>query len=79
MNDGMIKNLKAVHAVQGYEGNWNYSPYMHGMYNGLEFALSMIEGRPPEFKDAPDVWGQDTPDNYELSSESDKENDGVKD
>jgi len=42
--------------VQGYDGNWDYDPYMHGMYNGMEFMLSMIEDRPPVFRDAPKKW-----------------------
>lgn len=42
--------------VQGQNGNWNYDPYMHGMYNGLECALATMEGRDPEYRKAPDEW-----------------------
>ena len=41
----MIENLKDVHKVQGYDGNWNYDPYMLGLYNGLEMALAIMENR----------------------------------
>ena len=38
------------------DGNWNYSPYMHGLYNGLALAYSNITVRPVEYKDAPNEW-----------------------
>ena len=46
-------------AIQGYDGNWNYDPYMLGLYNGIELALATLEGRPPEYREAPEVWGCD--------------------
>jgi hypothetical protein len=45
--------------IQGSDGNWNYDPYMHGMFNGMEFFVSMLECRPPEFREAPEVWLED--------------------
>lgn len=42
--------------IQGGRGNWNYDPYMHGMYNGLECALATLEGREPKYRDAPKEW-----------------------
>jgi hypothetical protein len=48
-----FKEGRDVLRVQGYDGNWNYDSYMHGMYNGMELMLSLIEGREPEFKEAP--------------------------
>jgi len=56
--------------VQGYDGNWNYDPYMQGLYNGLEFALSLLEVREPQFKDAPETWLGDIKVKYKLSSET---------
>jgi hypothetical protein len=29
---------------------------MHGLYNGLEMALSIMEKRQPYFKEAPEEW-----------------------
>ena len=46
-----LKKLKEMHAVQGTDGNWNFDDYMRGLFNGLELALSLMEERPPEFKD----------------------------
>jgi hypothetical protein len=42
--------------VQGAHGNWNYDAYMHGTYNGMEYALALMEERDPEFKAAPSEW-----------------------
>lgn len=47
--------------VQGTSGNWDYDPYMHGMYNGMEFCHSLIKGVGPKYKDAPDEWLTSTP------------------
>lgn len=52
-----IERLKELRDLQGEPGNWNYDPYMQGLYNGLELALSIFEDREPEYKDAPiDGW-----------------------
>ena len=56
MVDERIESVRHMRDVQGYDGNWNYDPYMQGLYNGLEFALSLLEVRQPEFKDAPATW-----------------------
>lgn len=56
LTDERIKSVRHMRDVQGYDGNWNYDPYMQGLYNGLEFALSLLEVRQPEFKDAPATW-----------------------
>jgi hypothetical protein len=52
----MIEDVKRMRDVQGMDGNWNFDPYMHGLYNGLEFAVSILENREPVFKDAPEKW-----------------------
>lgn len=51
-----IKDLKEIVKLQGENGNWNFDPYMHGLYNGLEFGLSLMEDREPEFREAPERW-----------------------
>lgn len=51
-----IKSVRMMRDVQGQNGNWNYDPYMHGLYNGLEFAMSLLEKREPQFRDAPEDW-----------------------
>ncbi len=56
MTKSKIEQLKEITAMQCSDGNWNYDPYMHGMANGMIMALSMMEGKEPEFLDAPDEW-----------------------
>lgn len=46
-----LLNLKEVRDAQGNDGNWNYDHYMLGLFNGLELALSMMEGRDVEYRE----------------------------
>jgi hypothetical protein len=57
----LIDSLRQMRDVQGTDGTWNCDPYMHGLYNGLEFAVSLLEQREPQFKDAPEKWLCDLP------------------
>jgi hypothetical protein len=52
----IIENMKTMIEIQGRDGNWDYDPYMHGLYNGMEMMLSIAEGRGPVFRKAPEVW-----------------------
>jgi hypothetical protein len=52
----LIGDVRHMLDVQGQHGNWDCDPYMHGLYNGIEFALSIVERREPKFRDAPDTW-----------------------
>ena len=65
-----INTLREMVNIQGRDGNWNCDPYMLGLYNGLEFALSIMEERNPVFKEAPEVWLSDIPMTHVLTSES---------
>jgi len=38
------------------ESAWQKSPYELGLYNGIEFILSVFEDREPEYKEAPKEW-----------------------
>lgn len=51
-----LEAVKEMLKIQGYNGNWNYGPYMHGMFNGLELAVAAIEGREAQIREAPKVW-----------------------
>lgn len=51
-----LKDLRYAHGVQGLNGNWNWNPYMMGLYNGLELALSIFEDREPAYKEQPKVF-----------------------
>lgn len=57
----LVERVRRMRDVQGMDGNWNCDPYMHGLFNGLEFALSLIEVREPKFRDAPEKWLCDQP------------------
>lgn len=70
LTDERIESVRHMRDVQGYDGNWNYDPYMQGLYNGLEFALSLLEVREPQFKDAPETWLGDIKVKYKLSNET---------
>ena len=54
-----LRQLEAIKRIQGTRGNWDYDPYMLGYFNGLELALAILQGREPEFKNAPDEWIKD--------------------
>jgi hypothetical protein len=45
--------VRKCHGIQGTHGNWNYSPYMLGMFNGLDLAMAILEGREPEYRRDP--------------------------
>jgi hypothetical protein len=49
----MVLKVKEVHKIQAWHGNWNYSPYMRGLFNGLELALAIMEDRKPSYKNGP--------------------------
>ena len=51
IDDKLLRQLKDMVEVQGQDGNWNYDEYMMGMYNGMEFMMSMIENREPLYKE----------------------------
>ncbi len=58
--DGIIDVLREMTAIQCNDGNWNHDPYMHGMANGMIFALSLFQAKRPEYLEAPDIWCKDT-------------------
>ena len=51
-----LVKLKEMLEVQGRDGTWNYDHYFHGMYNGMEVMLAVLEGREPVFREAPKKW-----------------------
>ena len=61
MTKDNIQKMKNVLEQQGQQGTWNYDPYMHGMYNGMEFMVALAEGRDPVFRDPPEKWLHTTP------------------
>jgi hypothetical protein len=56
MNKDNIQKMKNVLEQQGKRGTWDYDPYMHGMYNGMELMMALAEGRDPDYREAPEEW-----------------------
>ena len=54
-----IEKLQELIDIQCSAGNWDHSPYMHGMANGMLVAMSVLTGESPKFKDAPDMFLDD--------------------
>lgn len=48
--------MQNVLEQQGQHGTWDYDPYMHGMYNGMELMMALAEGRDPNYREAPEQW-----------------------
>ena len=57
----MMEKIRNLVAIAGSTGNWNCNPYLHGMFNGMELILSVLENREVKYKDAPKVWLDDIP------------------
>ena len=51
-----INKLQDLINTQGDSGNWDYDPYMHGLYNGMCLARSVFDDEEPDFKDSPEHW-----------------------
>lgn len=48
--------FKDLVRIQCSTGNFDYDGYMHGMANGMLLAEAVLEGREPEYKEAPEKW-----------------------
>lgn len=54
--DKAKQDIEHAFAIQSSPGNWNVSPYMLGMHNGLAYARACLNGGEPEYKSPPDKW-----------------------
>ena len=61
MTDNKLECMREMLRIQGNDGNWNCDSYMHGMYNGMEYMMSILEDREPIYRVRPDVWLCDLP------------------
>ena len=50
------EHLQDALNIQCSDGNWNYDPYMHGMANGMIFAMSLLTKEEPKYLEAPAEW-----------------------
>ena len=51
-----VAKMREMLEVQGRDGTWDYDPYSHGLYNGMELMVALAEGRDPVFREAPEKW-----------------------
>jgi len=54
--EAIRSSLQDLVAIQRTTGNWDYSPYMRGLYNGMELALAILEDREPQYRDEPEFY-----------------------
>ena len=52
------REIEKFHRLVAINGSWNASEYMLGQYNALEYVVSILNNREPEFRslnDHPEV------------------------
>ncbi len=50
-----LKCSKEMLDIQGQKGNYDYDEYMLGLYNGMEYIISLFETREPKYINGKDV------------------------
>ena len=55
------ESLRNIKNIQCSDGRWDYSPYMHGMANGLILALSIFDDDCPKYLEPPERWLKNLP------------------
>ncbi len=50
-----LKCSKEMLNIQGQKGNYDYDEYMLGLYNGMEYIISLFETREPNYINGKDV------------------------
>lgn len=46
-----LEKLIEIKEVQCQDGNWDVSPYMTGLANGLILAVAIMKDKDPDYKD----------------------------
>lgn len=65
MTEKQLKSMRDALEIQGSDGNWNHDRGMLGMYNGMEFMMSIAENRSPVYREVPNEWLEDKEDKSE--------------
>ena len=55
LND-RVEKLRGMKELACRHGNADYDHYLHGMANGIIFALSVLDQNEPKYLDPPEVW-----------------------
>ena len=50
-----LKCAKEMLDIQGQKGNYDYDEYMLGLYNGMEYIISLFETREPNYISGKDI------------------------
>lgn len=50
-----LKYSKEMLDIQGQKGNYDYDEYMLGLYNGMEYIISLFETREPNYISGKDI------------------------
>ena len=50
-----LKCANEMLEIQGRHGNYNYDSYMLGMYNGMEYIISLFEHREPNYRNGKEI------------------------
>lgn len=50
-----LKSANEMLEIQGRDGNYNYDNYMLGMYNGMEYIISLCEHREPNYRNGKEI------------------------
>ena len=50
-----LKYSKEILDMQGQKGNYDYDEYMLGLYNGMEYIISLFETREPNYINGKDI------------------------
>lgn len=48
-----MTEIRELIEIQGQTGNWDYDPYMLGLYNGMVMVESLVLGVEPVFRERP--------------------------
>lgn len=59
MEKTTLKKLNNIINIQGKKGNWDSSPYMVGLWNGLIMARAIITGKEPKYRNIPKKFNKD--------------------
>jgi hypothetical protein len=57
LNTVIQRKAKVDQAVDevGQDGNWDWDPYMLGLYNGLVYAQALLDNKEPIYRDRPET------------------------
>lgn len=65
----IVNKFDQLLKIQGTDGNWNYTEYHHGMYNGMVVMHYVIsQDDEVEFKHSPEAYTKKLPDVSALCS-----------